>query len=66
LVENPSSVRTIAETGTANVAIILHSADIEFARLVEGVARTEVVELLRQSMGVNLDIVNEEGQLRKV
>lgn len=65
--EDPSSYWNGRCTGICNVEMILHGGDTESARLGEEVAITETVELLRQSMVENRDlIVNWVGQLRKV
>ncbi|KAJ4827853.1 hypothetical protein Tsubulata_013000 [Turnera subulata] len=50
LLVNPSSLLTFHDAGTGNVVTIWHNEDNEFTRLVEEVAITEVVELLRQAM----------------
>ncbi|CAA2960872.1 Hypothetical predicted protein [Olea europaea subsp. europaea] len=39
---------------------------IALAKFTEEVANTDVVELLRQLMSVNQDLIKSEGQLRKV
>jgi hypothetical protein len=55
---NPSLYLTGHETGIFSVLITSHDEDIAFTRFMEEVAKTDIVELLRQLMVVKRDFTS--------
>jgi hypothetical protein len=55
---NPSLYLTGHETGIFSVLITSHDEDISFTRFKEEVAKTDIVELLRQLMVVKRDFTS--------